>query len=77
MSISEDFPKREYLRSQLFGETWQTLIAEVFRDVPTYYDKGNAVASLGSCAWWSAGSRSMLASVTPTCCRSRTIHSMP
>ncbi len=53
MSISEDFLKREDLRSQMFGETWRTLIPEVFRDVPTYYDKGNAVASLGTCACWS------------------------
>ncbi|MDR2188165.1 MAG: class I SAM-dependent methyltransferase [Azonexus sp.] len=53
MSISEDFLKREDLRSQLFGDVWRTLIPEVFRDVPTYYDKGNAVASLGSCSWWS------------------------
>ena len=29
------------------------MIPEVFRDVPTYYDKGNAVASLGSCSRWS------------------------
>ena len=54
MSISEDFLKKEDLRSQLFGETWRTLIPEVFRDVPTYYDKGNAVASLGTCACWSS-----------------------
>jgi demethylmenaquinone methyltransferase/2-methoxy-6-polyprenyl-1,4-benzoquinol methylase len=54
MSISADFVKKEDLRSQLFRETWRTLIPEVFRDVPTYYDKGNAVASLGSCARWSA-----------------------
>ena len=53
MSISEDFLKKEDLRSQLFGEIWRTLIPEVFRDVPTYYDKGNAVASLGTCACWS------------------------
>ena len=42
------------MRSNLFGETWRTLIPEVFRDVPTYYDKGNAVASLGACSRWSA-----------------------
>ena len=54
MSISEDFLRREDLRSHLFRETWSTLIPEVFRDVPTYYDKGNAVASLGSCSRWSA-----------------------
>jgi demethylmenaquinone methyltransferase / 2-methoxy-6-polyprenyl-1,4-benzoquinol methylase len=54
MSISEDLLKREDLRSQLFGETWRTLIPEVFRDVPTYYDQGNAVASLGTCACWSS-----------------------
>ena len=53
MSISEDILKKEYLRSHLFGETWRTSIPEVFRDVPTYYDKGNAVASLGTCACWS------------------------
>jgi len=53
MSISEDLLKKEDLRSNLFGETWRTLIPEVFRDVPTYYDKGNAVASLGSCSRWS------------------------
>jgi demethylmenaquinone methyltransferase/2-methoxy-6-polyprenyl-1,4-benzoquinol methylase len=54
MGISADFLKKEDLRSQLFRETWNTLIPEVFRDVPAYYDKGNAVASLGSCARWSA-----------------------
>ena len=53
MSISADIVKKEDLRSHLFRETWRTLIPEVFRDVPTYYDQGNAVASLGSCAWWS------------------------
>lgn len=53
MSISEELLKKEYLRSHLFGETWRNLIPEVFRDVPTYYDKGNAVASLGSCSRWS------------------------
>ena len=53
MSISEDLLKKEDFRSNLFGETWRTLIPEVFRDVPTYYDKGNAVASLGSCSRWS------------------------
>jgi len=53
MSISEDLLKREDRRSNLFGETWRTLIPEVFRDVPAYYDKGNAVASLGNCSRWS------------------------
>jgi demethylmenaquinone methyltransferase / 2-methoxy-6-polyprenyl-1,4-benzoquinol methylase len=53
MSISEDILKKEDLRSHLFAETWRTSIPEVFRDVPTYYDKGNAVASLGTCACWS------------------------
>src|SRR4249920_952962 len=53
MSISADLLKKEDLRSHLFGETWRTLIPEVFRDVPTYYDKGNAVASLGNCSRWS------------------------
>ncbi len=54
MTISEEFLKKEDLRSRLFGETWRTLIPEVFRDVPAYYDQGNAVASLGSCSPWSA-----------------------
>jgi demethylmenaquinone methyltransferase/2-methoxy-6-polyprenyl-1,4-benzoquinol methylase len=53
LSISEEFLKREDLRSRLFTDTWRTLIPEVFRDVPTYYDKGNAVASLGNCSRWS------------------------
>src|ERR1019366_382452 len=53
MSISENFLKKEDLRAHLFGDIWRTLIPEVFRDVPTYYDKGNAVASLGSCSRWS------------------------
>ncbi len=53
MSISTDFLEKENLRSRLFGDTWRTLIPEVFRDVPTYYDRGNAVASLGNCSRWS------------------------
>ncbi|MCL2346001.1 MAG: class I SAM-dependent methyltransferase [Desulfobulbus sp.] len=53
MSISEDFLERENLRAQMFGDVWRNLIPEVFRDVPTYYNKGNAVASLGTCSWWS------------------------
>ncbi|MDE2133588.1 MAG: class I SAM-dependent methyltransferase [Alphaproteobacteria bacterium] len=44
---------KEDLRSRLFGDTWRNLIPEVFRDVPAYYDKGNAVASLGTCSRWS------------------------
>jgi demethylmenaquinone methyltransferase/2-methoxy-6-polyprenyl-1,4-benzoquinol methylase len=53
LSISEEFLAKEDLRSRLFGEVWRTLIPEVFRDVPTYYDRGNAVASLGNCSRWS------------------------
>ena len=53
MSISEDFLRREDLRSHLFRDVWRHLIPEVFRDVPSYYDKGNAVASLGNCSRWS------------------------
>jgi demethylmenaquinone methyltransferase / 2-methoxy-6-polyprenyl-1,4-benzoquinol methylase len=53
LSISQEFLAKEDLRSRLFGNTWRTLIPEVFRDVPTYYDKGNAVASLGNCSRWS------------------------
>jgi len=53
MSVSADLLKKEHLRSRLFGDTWRTLIPEVFRDVATYYDEGNAVASLGNCSRWS------------------------
>jgi demethylmenaquinone methyltransferase/2-methoxy-6-polyprenyl-1,4-benzoquinol methylase len=53
MSISEEFLKKEDLRSRLFDNTWRTQIPEVFRDVPTYYDQANAVASLGNCSRWS------------------------
>lgn len=53
MSLSQEFAEREDFRSRRFGDVWNTLIPEVFRDVPTYYDKGNAVASLGNCARWS------------------------
>ena len=53
MSISEEFLAKEDLRCRLFADTWRELIPEVFRDVPTYYDQGNAVASLGNCSRWS------------------------
>lgn len=53
MSLSQEFADREDFRSRRFETVWKTLIPEVFRDVPTYYDKGNAVASLGYCAKWS------------------------
>ena len=53
MSISEEILQREDLRARLFGDVWRTLIPEVFRDVPAYYDQGNAVASLGRCSPWS------------------------
>jgi len=53
LSISQEFLEREDLRSRLFGNVWRSLIPEVFRDVPSYYDKGNAIASLGNCARWS------------------------
>ena len=53
MSISQEFLAREDLRTRLFGDIWRDLIPEVFRDVPAYYDKGNAVASLGNCSRWS------------------------
>jgi demethylmenaquinone methyltransferase/2-methoxy-6-polyprenyl-1,4-benzoquinol methylase len=53
MGVSEEFVRREHLRSYLFSETWRDLIPHVFRDVSAYYDQGNAVASLGSCARWS------------------------
>jgi demethylmenaquinone methyltransferase/2-methoxy-6-polyprenyl-1,4-benzoquinol methylase len=53
VSLSQEFLERENLRARRFEDVWKTLIPEVFRDVPSYYDKGNAVASFGSCARWS------------------------
>ena len=53
MEISIEFLKNEDLRSRMFGDTWRTLIPKVFSDVPSYYDRGNAVASLGFCSRWS------------------------
>jgi demethylmenaquinone methyltransferase/2-methoxy-6-polyprenyl-1,4-benzoquinol methylase len=53
VSLSQEFADREDFRSRRFERVWKTLIPEVFRDVPAYYDKGNAVASLGNCARWS------------------------
>ena len=53
MDISTEFLKNEDLRSRMFGDTWRTLIPAVFKDVPAYYDRGNAVASLGLCSRWS------------------------
>lgn len=46
--------EREANRLRLFGDIWQSSIPEVFRDVPSYYDRANAVASLGTCSRWSA-----------------------
>ncbi len=47
------FVRHDKQREHLFGTIWHELIPKVFADVPRYYDKGNAVASLGLCAWWS------------------------
>jgi demethylmenaquinone methyltransferase / 2-methoxy-6-polyprenyl-1,4-benzoquinol methylase len=47
------FMRQDEQREQLFGTIWHELIPKVFADVPKYYDKGNAIASLGLCAWWS------------------------
>jgi len=52
MRISS-FVRHDKQREHLFGTIWDELIPKVFADVPSYYDKGNAVASLGLCAWWS------------------------
>lgn len=53
MSIQDHFLQKEERRRELFTETWDTFIPKVFADVPKYYDKGNAVASLGVCSRWS------------------------
>jgi demethylmenaquinone methyltransferase/2-methoxy-6-polyprenyl-1,4-benzoquinol methylase len=47
------FVRHDKQRQQLFGPIWSDLIPKVFADVPEYYDKGNALASLGLCGWWS------------------------
>ncbi len=53
VGVSEEFLKREDIRATLFGDTWRDSIPHVFHDVPAYYDKGNAIASLGCLAPWS------------------------
>lgn len=45
--------QRERRRHELFARIWEDLIPKVFQDVPSYYDRGNAVASLGICSAWS------------------------
>lgn len=47
------YVRHDEQREHRFGAIWDDLIPKVFADVPKYYDKGNAVASLGLCAWWS------------------------
>ena len=47
------FVRHDEKRQQLFGDIWRDFIPKVFADVPEYYDKGNAIASLGICSWWS------------------------
>lgn len=49
----EKFVVHDEKRTQLFGDVWRDLIPKVFADVPKYYDRGNALASLGLCARWS------------------------
>ena len=44
--------QRERHRHELFSRIWEDLIPKVFEDVPAYYDRGNAVASLGLCSAW-------------------------
>jgi len=47
------FVERDAEREQQFGTIWRDLIPKVFADVPKYYDKGNAIASLGIMSLWS------------------------
>ncbi|KKU79165.1 MAG: hypothetical protein UY04_C0015G0019 [Parcubacteria group bacterium GW2011_GWA2_47_7] len=47
------FEDRDVVREQQFGAIWRDLIPKVFADVPKYYDKGNAIASLGLMSLWS------------------------
>jgi demethylmenaquinone methyltransferase / 2-methoxy-6-polyprenyl-1,4-benzoquinol methylase len=53
MTTSAKVMQREKHRHELFAQVWEDLIPKVFQDVPSYYDKGNAVASLGICSAWS------------------------
>lgn len=52
MDIST-FMRHDVQREQLFRSVWDEQLPKVFADVGRYYDKGNAFASLGLCAWWS------------------------
>lgn len=47
------FMRHDVQREQRFRPVWDEQLPKVFADVPRYYDKGNAFASLGLCAWWS------------------------
>ncbi len=46
------FKQRESLRRSHFSEIWSKSVPQVFRDVPTYYRKGNIVASFGIWELW-------------------------
>jgi demethylmenaquinone methyltransferase/2-methoxy-6-polyprenyl-1,4-benzoquinol methylase len=43
---------REELREQRFNDVWTNDLNEVFADVAPYYDKANAIASLGLWGWF-------------------------
>jgi demethylmenaquinone methyltransferase/2-methoxy-6-polyprenyl-1,4-benzoquinol methylase len=53
MQHISDYERIDAERQARFGDVWQEFLPKVFADVPAYYDKGNAVASLGLCGWWS------------------------
>lgn len=46
------FRRREGLRRERFGQIWADAVPKVFEDVPSYYRKGNIVASLGLWELW-------------------------
>ncbi len=46
------FSRREGMRRARFERIWADAVPKVFQDVPTYYRKGNIVASLGIWELW-------------------------
>ena len=47
------FVERDEQRERIFGTIWYEVMPKAFADVSRYYGRGNAIASLGLCDWWS------------------------
>jgi len=43
---------RENQRITLFNGVWRNILPDAFKDVSSYYDRGNQAASLGLYGWW-------------------------